>query len=933
MPQDREDMLSAGDVGRVRVVKAHRCCALAVRLSCCESPPLLCACRALVVLFSRRSYAACMAIDLVGAFAGRATELQIGLQALEASAAVVLVANPGLGRSRTASELAHRRQPDAIVRVPGVEGLRSVAFGAFAHIPAPTEAPNVTPAAHDMLARVASCLPERAPGSTRRPLLLADDAHLLDRESAALIRSMFEAGRIDLVLTCPANESLPVDLLAMWRNGSCWRIDLDPLSPADVAAMVAAIVGGPVALVTQGRLWAASLGSPMFLRELVHEGLSTQHLELRDGEWKWEGPMGRGRRLRDVVGEQLARLSTDEQHALEVLALSGPVPFPVAASLIDSTVLDGLIRRGFASTERETHGLPRPAHELVDIAGGCIRTVVSERIGPANRRVLSGQLHDALAPWEAKTSVHAELCRLRRASLAVEAGVADGPALLAAAIAALRIHDISRAESLVREALALPLVPSGAPHFLTEVLASKGDHAGAHRQLSSIAQADLDDAEARHAWALRMAENSFLNGSDRSDAVAFLAQHGTPEGHVGEQEAVRCWIELFDGEVALAGKTAFAVLDDPASSSTAIVWAGVAGAVGGAIAGDAARADLDLRAASARIASDDHGLAFGGMQLGLATVMVDIMTCQWKRAVTDAETGLDNALRAGDPPEVLGAWAGFAGLAHKESGRLDRAVAYLNESITNIGTIDPYHCRGLIRSELAACLGVLGDRKAASEQMRAIDTERAATGLFTALMLRNHAWVHGAAGDRSACARALADAATHAARTGQTMIELLVRVDMARLLGRPLGDEHRARLSSNDHPGSILLADLADGLTKVTPALGTLAVARRLDAAGSALLASEAALAASLRDAACTPHALDLLHDHQRTWRTPIRDEHRNRSGQLSPRQREIVRLARLQLSSADIAAALGISVRTVDNQLGAIYRKIGITSRRELAE
>jgi DNA-binding CsgD family transcriptional regulator len=38
-------------------------------------------------------------------------------------------------------------------------------------------------------------------------------------------------------------------------------------------------------------------------------------------------------------------------------------------------------------------------------------------------------------------------------------------------------------------------------------------------------------------------------------------------------------------------------------------------------------------------------------------------------------------------------------------------------------------------------------------------------------------------------------------------------------------------------------------------------------------------------------------------------------------------------LSSRKIADRLGVSVRTVDNQLGRVYTKLAVTGRRELAE
>ena len=48
----------------------------------------------------------------------------------------------------------------------------------------------------------------------------------------------------------------------------------------------------------------------------------------------------------------------------------------------------------------------------------------------------------------------------------------------------------------------------------------------------------------------------------------------------------------------------------------------------------------------------------------------------------------------------------------------------------------------------------------------------------------------------------------------------------------------------------------------------------------------------------------------------------------LTGREHEIALLARSGLTSAEIAARLVLSVRTVDTHLARVYRKLGITGR-----
>lgn len=52
----------------------------------------------------------------------------------------------------------------------------------------------------------------------------------------------------------------------------------------------------------------------------------------------------------------------------------------------------------------------------------------------------------------------------------------------------------------------------------------------------------------------------------------------------------------------------------------------------------------------------------------------------------------------------------------------------------------------------------------------------------------------------------------------------------------------------------------------------------------------------------------------------------------LSPAEIEVALMVRYGLSNAEIAAARGVSVRTVANQLQGLFRKLGVGSRLELA-
>jgi len=117
------------------------------------------------------------------------------------------------------------------------------------------------------------------------------------------------------------------------------------------------------------------------------------------------------------------------------------------------------------------------------------------------------------------------------------------------------------------------------------------------------------------------------------------------------------------------------------------------------------------------------------------------------------------------------------------------------------------------------------------------------------------------------------------------------------------------------------------------PAL--LEAAERFERLGALLLAAEAAQQAATaytaggRDASARMAARRAVHLHARcagaaALPSPELEE-------LTPREQEIARLA-ARLTSKEIAEQLVLSVRTVDNHLQRVYRKLGIVRREQLA-
>jgi len=239
---------------------------------------------------------------------------------------------------------------------------------------------------------------------------------------------------------------------------------------------------------------------------------------------------------------------------------------------------------------------------------------------------------------------------------------------------------------------------------------------------------------------------------------------------------------------------------------------------------------------------------------------------------------------------------------------------------------------------LAAAAALLGDfdtAEAALVQMRTYPV----MGHQAGEERLGEAWLQAARGHLPQARDALSAAASDARDTGQLTSEMLLLTDIARLGGAKEVTGRLAELNSmcdgvlapaRVHLSAALAADAPEQL---------MAAANELGVMGAYLLAAEAAAsaAAAWRRAGHSRRATaaGLLAQNFAAKcpgvRTPILASAET-THTFTDREREIALLAAANLRSKEIAEALHLSVRTVDNHLQHAYAKLGVSTRRELA-
>jgi ATP/maltotriose-dependent transcriptional regulator MalT len=240
----------------------------------------------------------------------------------------------------------------------------------------------------------------------------------------------------------------------------------------------------------------------------------------------------------------------------------------------------------------------------------------------------------------------------------------------------------------------------------------------------------------------------------------------------------------------------------------------------------------------------------------------------------------------------------------------------------------------------AAAHGLRGDAAASAAAADEVDGLSPGFGAFAFELPLGRAWALVAGGDTRSARDLLLTAAEVAERSGFVPTAAWLLHDAIRLGAADGVAARLAALTAATDSGLVhlraehaaaLLADDGDRLVMA---------GERFGAIGAVLLAAEAAAQAAdasrrrgdERRAVVLDTVSDTLAARCEGAKTPVLV----RAGAvaaLSERERGVAVLAASGLSSRQIADQLALSVRTVDNHLGRIYAKLGVSSRGALAD
>lgn len=225
------------------------------------------------------------------------------------------------------------------------------------------------------------------PGSR---VFVIDDVENLDRESLSVI-DIVQKRTLCPLITTMSDKSLqsgPALTLAPWPEAS---VELQPLRFEQINSLITQIRGAPADVDVVARILTKSGGNLRLVTRILHSAVLSKRLILLDGRWRMNGETLLNEHLRSTVEAMLHGLDREELRALEIMAMFGAHPLDAPRRTIDATILDVLERRGLVSVVTGSDGLLR-ASVFPPLLADYLRSQVL-----GSRRVLSGTIAPNIA--------------------------------------------------------------------------------------------------------------------------------------------------------------------------------------------------------------------------------------------------------------------------------------------------------------------------------------------------------------------------------------------------------------------------------------------------------------------------------------------------------------------------------------------------------
>lgn len=220
-----------------------------------------------------------------------------------------------------------------------------------------------------------------------RPVVVVDNAHLVDEHSLSVLTQLAVHGTIRLLVGAETTAA-PVDLVArLCTAGLMPRVTLHGLSLMETRELLAQRLGGPVACGSVEEVYRRTGGNPGLAIAAVDSHRTRSSIAVDHGVAVFSAPTDFSALGREYVEQRLARIDAELQRVVRIVSLAQTVPASLLGALTDPEGIDRLIGSGFLSAGRT-------ADPEITVRDRAMGLVVASAIPPVQCRVL----YDACAP-------------------------------------------------------------------------------------------------------------------------------------------------------------------------------------------------------------------------------------------------------------------------------------------------------------------------------------------------------------------------------------------------------------------------------------------------------------------------------------------------------------------------------------------------------
>jgi DNA-binding CsgD family transcriptional regulator len=873
------------------------------------------------------------------------------------SGALVLVGEPGIGKSALLEETVRRARGVRILRASGVESESELPYaglltftrpvaGLVPSLPEPqaqalTAALALGPAPPaDPLAVCAATLGLLAAAAEHEPVLaVVDDAHWLDPETAQAIgfaARRLGAERVAILIALREGEE------SAFLSAGLDRLVVPGLAPDEASELL----DGRVATSAARRLAELTMGNPLAMVELADDLSDGQ----RAGLDQIAEPLPVGEALERAFGGRLNRLPESARAAVVVAAAAGN-------------------RDDVATLERAWSLLGAGPDELADAERSRIISIEAGRLRFRHPLVRAVAYGAASAPD--RRAAHAALAAAldgdaladeRAWHVALAAAGPDEEAAATLEATGRRAQGRSRRAALRALVRAAALTPEGERRAQRELAAARAaTEAGAWDEAAAL----LDSSEPSAPAGESATEHLYLRAvvaskRDGDPAAAELLERAAAElrddpehAALAEVQAAEVWIEWDGYERALAAAERAAALPFEPGGKTEVAvllsqgdTAGWAGRVEEAVAYWRRAAELveaddpdQMRIAGEALFStgDDDGalqllrraewLARESAALGTLTIVLEVLALSQTRAgdlqaAHAAATECVELMRAigqrAEQAKALGILAWIEAML----GREPECRAHVKEAhaaLRELGYDEPPGSSGVGLLELS-----LGRAEAAVEALRA------------SLRLRRERLDAEVISTRPILP-SLIEALARAGRTQEAEALLADRVNAARRTGRPHAIAQFSRCAGVLHADEASFREALEWhdrwpnrWERARTELCYGELLRRLKRRAEARVSLRAAFEGF--EAVGSELWADRARAELRATGERARRRDPSTLGELTPQELQVAKLVATGLTNREVAARLFLSPKTIETHLAHVFQKTGVRTRAELA-